>query len=143
MRLGETVNDRREQTSQNSLRSPDPHFANCWVGQALDFRRIWAYVRATWKDVLITQLVFIPFAFAVVTKTELLSVLIGGIYVIEGLSVILQVASFKLTGKRIFKMAPIHHHFEQLGWTEPQIVIRFWIVAVVLALAGLATLKLR
>ena len=63
--------------------------------------------------------------------------------VLEAISVIVQVVSFKLTGKRVFKMAPIHHHYEQLGWTEPQIVIRFWIVAVVLALAGLATLKLR
>ena len=59
------------------------------------------------------------------------------------LSVIIQVASFKLTGKRVFRMAPIHHHFEQLGWTEPQVVIRFWIIAVILALVGLATLKLR
>ena len=62
---------------------------------------------------------------------------------VEALSVIIQVASFKLTGKRVFKMAPIHHHFEQKGWTEPQIVIRFWIIAVVLALIGLSTLKLR
>ena len=68
---------------------------------------------------------------------------IGGLFVLEAVSVIVQVASFKLTGKRFFKMAPIHHHFEQLGWTEPQIVIRFWIIAVVLALAGLSTLKLR
>jgi phospho-N-acetylmuramoyl-pentapeptide-transferase len=67
----------------------------------------------------------------------------GGVFVMETASVILQVASFKLTGKRIFRMAPIHHHYEQLGWTEPTIVIRFWIVAVVLALIGLATLKLR
>jgi phospho-N-acetylmuramoyl-pentapeptide-transferase len=63
--------------------------------------------------------------------------------VLEALSVIVQVVSFKLTGKRVFRMAPIHHHYEQLGWTESQIVIRFWIVAVVLALAGLASLKLR
>ena len=65
--------------------------------------------------------------------------IIGGLFVLEAVSVIVQVVSFKLTGKRVFKMAPIHHHYEQLGWTEPQIVIRFWIVAVVLALAGLAT----
>ena len=70
-------------------------------------------------------------------------VIVGGLFVLEAVSVIVQVVSFKLTGKRVFKMAPIHHHYEQLGWTEPQIVIRFWIVAVVLALAGLATLKLR
>ena len=62
---------------------------------------------------------------------------------LETVSVIVQVVSFKLTGKRVFRMAPIHHHYEQLGWTEPTIVIRFWIVAVVLALVGLATLKLR
>jgi phospho-N-acetylmuramoyl-pentapeptide-transferase len=80
---------------------------------------------------------------AVATKHEIVLAVIGGLFVLEAVSVIVQVASFKLTGKRIFKMAPIHHHFEQLGWTEPQIVIRFWIVAVVLALAGLSTLKLR
>ncbi|HZS64016.1 MAG TPA: phospho-N-acetylmuramoyl-pentapeptide-transferase [Xanthobacteraceae bacterium] len=80
---------------------------------------------------------------AVATKHEIVLAVIGGLFVLEAVSVIVQVASFKLTGKRVFKMAPIHHHFEQLGWTEPQIVIRFWIVAVVLALAGLATLKLR
>ena len=62
---------------------------------------------------------------------------------VETVSVVVQVVSFKLTGKRVFRMAPIHHHYEQLGWTEPTIVIRFWIVAVVLALLGLATLKLR
>jgi phospho-N-acetylmuramoyl-pentapeptide-transferase len=65
------------------------------------------------------------------------------LFVLETVSVIVQVVSFKLTGKRVFRMAPIHHHYEQLGWTEPTIVIRFWILAVVLALAGLATLKLR
>jgi phospho-N-acetylmuramoyl-pentapeptide-transferase len=80
---------------------------------------------------------------AVITKHELVLVVIGGLFVLEAVSVIVQVVSFKLTGKRVFKMAPIHHHFEQLGWTEPQVVIRFWIIAVVLALAGLATLKLR
>src|SRR6202451_1172147 len=77
------------------------------------------------------------------TKHEIVLAVIGGLFVLEAVSVIVQVVSFKLTGKRIFKMAPIHHHFEQLGWTEPQIVIRFWIVSVVLALAGLSTLKLR
>jgi phospho-N-acetylmuramoyl-pentapeptide-transferase len=80
---------------------------------------------------------------AVATKHEIVLAVIGGLFVLEAVSVIVQVVSFKLTGKRVFKMAPIHHHYEQLGWTEPQIVIRFWIVAVVLALAGLATLKLR
>jgi phospho-N-acetylmuramoyl-pentapeptide-transferase len=82
-------------------------------------------------------------AIAVATKHEIVLAVIGGLFVLEAVSVIVQVASFKLTGKRVFKMAPIHHHFEQLGWTEPQIVIRFWIISVVLALAGLSTLKLR
>ena len=80
---------------------------------------------------------------AVATKHELVLVIIGGLFVVEALSVIVQVASFKLTGKRVFKMAPIHHHFEQLGWAEPTIVIRFWIVAIILAMIGLSTLKLR
>jgi len=80
---------------------------------------------------------------AVITRQELVLVIMGGVFVIETLSVMIQVASFKLTGKRIFRMAPIHHHYEQKGWTEPQIVIRFWIIAVMLALAGLSTLKLR
>jgi phospho-N-acetylmuramoyl-pentapeptide-transferase len=80
---------------------------------------------------------------AVAIKHEIVLGIVGGLFVLEAVSVIVQVVSFKLTGKRVFKMAPIHHHYEQLGWTEPQIVIRFWIVAVVLALAGLASLKLR
>jgi phospho-N-acetylmuramoyl-pentapeptide-transferase len=80
---------------------------------------------------------------AVATKHEVVLAVIGGLFVLEAVSVIVQVVSYKLTGKRVFRMAPIHHHFEQLGWTEPQIVIRFWIVSVVLALAGLSTLKLR
>jgi phospho-N-acetylmuramoyl-pentapeptide-transferase len=80
---------------------------------------------------------------AVAAKHEVVLAIVGGLFVLEILSVIIQVTSFKLTGKRVFKMAPIHHHFEQLGWTEPQVVIRFWIIAVVLALVGLATLKLR
>jgi phospho-N-acetylmuramoyl-pentapeptide-transferase len=80
---------------------------------------------------------------AVAVKHEIELVVIGGIFVVEALSVIVQVASFKLTGKRVFKMAPIHHHFEQLGWSEPQVVMRFWIIAFVLALVGLSTLKVR
>jgi phospho-N-acetylmuramoyl-pentapeptide-transferase len=82
-------------------------------------------------------------AVAVAIKHEIVLAIVGGLFVLEAVSVIVQVVSYKLTGKRVFKMAPIHHHYEQLGWTESQIVIRFWIVAVVLALAGLATLKLR
>src|SRR5213082_3531930 len=80
---------------------------------------------------------------AVATKHEIVLAIIGGLFVIEAVSVIVQVASFKTTGKRIFRMAPIHHHFEQLGWREPTIVIRFWIVSVILALIGLSSLKLR
>lgn len=80
---------------------------------------------------------------AVITKHELVLLVIGGLFVLETVSVIVQVASFKLTGKRVFRMAPLHHHFEQKGWEEPTIVIRFWIIALVLALIGLSTLKLR
>src|ERR1700751_2081496 len=80
---------------------------------------------------------------AVAVKHEIVLAVIGGLFVLEAVSVIVQVVSFKLTGKLVFQMAPIHHHFEQLGWTEPQIVIRFWIISVMLALAGLSTLKLR
>jgi phospho-N-acetylmuramoyl-pentapeptide-transferase len=82
-------------------------------------------------------------AVAVVTKNEFTLAIVGGLFVLEAVSVIVQVASFKLTGKRVFMMAPLHHHFEKKGWAEPTIVIRFWIIASILALAGLATLKLR
>lgn len=80
---------------------------------------------------------------AVIVRQELVLMIMGGVFVMETLSVILQVASFKLTGKRIFKMAPLHHHFELKGWPEPRVIVRFWIITVVLVLAGLATLKLR
>ena len=80
---------------------------------------------------------------AVITNHELVLVIIGGLFVLETVSVIVQVVSFKTTGKRVFRMAPIHHHFEQLGWAESTVVIRFWIISIMLALAGLATLKLR
>jgi len=80
---------------------------------------------------------------AVAVKHEIVLAIVGGLFVLEGLSVMIQIASFKLTGKRVFRMAPIHHHFEQLGWKESTIVIRFWIIAVILALIGLSTLKLR
>tara|TARA_B100000579_G_scaffold137042_1_gene111153 strand:+ start:812 stop:1897 length:1086 start_codon:yes stop_codon:yes gene_type:complete len=82
-------------------------------------------------------------AVAIIVKHEIVLAIIGGLFVLETVSVIIQVISFKLTGKRIFKMAPIHHHFEQKGWAESTIVIRFWIIAIILALVGLATLKLR
>ncbi len=80
---------------------------------------------------------------AVATKHEIVFAIVGGLFVLEAASVIIQVTSFKLTGKRVFRMAPIHHHFEKKGWKEPQVVIRFWIIAVMLALIGLSTLKLR
>ena len=80
---------------------------------------------------------------AVITKHELVLVIVGGLFVLETVSVIVQVVSFKLTGRRVFRMAPLHHHFEKKGWQEPTIVIRFWIIASILAIAGLSTLKLR
>ena len=80
---------------------------------------------------------------ALLTKQELVLPIAGAVFVVEALSVILQVASYKLRRKRIFRMAPIHHHFELQGWPEPQIIVRFWIVSVVCALLALATLKLR
>jgi phospho-N-acetylmuramoyl-pentapeptide-transferase len=80
---------------------------------------------------------------AVIVRQEIVLFVMGGVFVLETVSVILQVASFKLTGKRIFRMAPIHHHFELKGWPEPKVIVRFWIISFVLALAGLATLKLR
>jgi phospho-N-acetylmuramoyl-pentapeptide-transferase len=82
-------------------------------------------------------------AIAVAVKHEIVLGIIGGLFVLETLSVIIQVISFKTTGKRVFKMAPLHHHFEQKGWSEPTVVVRFWIISVILALIGLATLKLR
>lgn len=80
---------------------------------------------------------------AVLTKNEFVSAIVHGVFLVEGLSVMAQVASFKLTGKRIFRMAPLHHHFELGGWAEPKVIVRFWIVSIMLAIAGLATLKLR
>jgi len=80
---------------------------------------------------------------AVITKHEIVLAMVGGIFVVETVSVILQVLSFKLTGRRVFRMAPIHHHFEVKGWPEPKTVVRFWIVGIILALLSLSTLKLR
>ncbi|MDO7707394.1 MAG: phospho-N-acetylmuramoyl-pentapeptide-transferase, partial [Loktanella sp.] len=82
-------------------------------------------------------------AIAVATKHEIVLAIVGGLFVVEALSVIIQVLYFKKTGKRVFLMAPIHHHFEKKGWAEPQIVIRFWIISLILAMIGLATLKVR
>ncbi|MGB0224467.1 MAG: phospho-N-acetylmuramoyl-pentapeptide-transferase, partial [Marinobacterium sp.] len=80
---------------------------------------------------------------AVIVRQELVLLIMGGIFVLETVSVILQVASFKLTGRRIFRMAPIHHHFELKGWPEPRVIVRFWIISFVLVLIGLASLKIR
>jgi phospho-N-acetylmuramoyl-pentapeptide-transferase len=80
---------------------------------------------------------------AVFTKNELLSVVLGGVFSLEAVSVVVQVTSFRLTGKRIFLMAPIHHHYEKLGWPEPKIIVRFWIISILLALLSLSSLKLR
>jgi phospho-N-acetylmuramoyl-pentapeptide-transferase len=80
---------------------------------------------------------------ALLIKQEILLVLVGGVFVLEALSVIIQVASFKLTGKRVFRMAPLHHHFELAGWSEPKVIVRFWILGIMFALASLTTLKLR
>jgi len=80
---------------------------------------------------------------AVIVRQELVFIVMAGVFVMETVSVILQVASFKLTGKRIFRMAPIHHHFELKGWPEPRVIVRFWIISVILVLSGLATLKIR
>ena len=82
-------------------------------------------------------------AVSVITKHEFVLAMVGGLFVLETVSVIVQVVSFKTTGRRIFRMAPLHHHFEKMGWLEPTIVIRFWIIAFVLAMLGLSTLKLR
>ena len=78
-----------------------------------------------------------------IIRQEIVLAVMGGVFVVETVSVILQVASFKLTGKRIFRMAPLHHHYELKGWPEPRVIVRFWIITVVLVLLGLATLKLR
>jgi len=80
---------------------------------------------------------------AVLAKQEILLVVVGGLFVLEGLSVIIQVASFKLRGKRVFRMAPLHHHFELSGWAEPKVIVRFWILSILFALISLSTLKLR
>ena len=80
---------------------------------------------------------------AVVVRQELVLAIMGGIFVVETASVVLQVVSFRLTGRRIFKMAPLHHHYELKGWAEPKIIVRFWIISLILVLIGLATLKVR
>ena len=80
---------------------------------------------------------------AVIIRQEIILAIMGGVFVVETLSVIIQVVSFKLTGKRVFRMAPLHHHYELKGWEEPKIIVRFWIITVILVLIGLASLKIR
>ena len=80
---------------------------------------------------------------AVIVRQEIVLIIMGGIFVVETVSVILQVASYKLVGRRIFRMAPLHHHFELKGWPEPRVIVRFWIISLMLVLVGLATLKVR
>ena len=80
---------------------------------------------------------------AVIVRQEIVLIIMGGVFVIETVSVILQVASYKLMGRRIFRMAPLHHHFELKGWPEPRVIVRFWIISLILVLVGLATLKVR
>ena len=80
---------------------------------------------------------------AVAVRQELVLFIMGGVFVVESVSVIIQVASYKMTGRRIFRMAPLHHHFELKGWAEPKVIVRFWIISLLLVLAGLATLKVR
>jgi phospho-N-acetylmuramoyl-pentapeptide-transferase len=80
---------------------------------------------------------------AILVRQEIVLVIMGGVFVVETVSVMMQVASYKLTGKRIFKMAPLHHHFELRGWPEPKVIVRFWIITIILVLIGLSTLKIR
>jgi len=80
---------------------------------------------------------------AVIVRQEIVLIIMGGLFVVETLSVIIQVASFKLVGRRVFKMAPLHHHFELKGWPEPRVIVRFWIISYILVIIGLATLKIR
>ncbi len=119
-------------------------FCGALVGAALGF--LWFNCHPA--DVFMGDVGALPLgaaiaAVAVMTKQEILLAIVGGLFVIEALSVILQVASFQTTGRRIFKMAPLHHHFELLGWAESRVIIRFWILAILFAVLGLSTLKLR
>ncbi len=108
----------------------------------------WAEARAGLRDIAPAAVAAVPIgllfgAIAVATQHEVVLAIIGGLFVLEAVSVMVQVTSYKLTGKRVFMMAPIHHHFEKKGWSEPTVVIRFWIIAVILAIIGLSSLKLR
>lgn len=119
-------------------------FAACLVGAGIGFLWYNTYPAQVFMgDVGSLPLGGALGAIAVFTKHEILLAVIGGVFVMEAVSVITQVASFKLTGQRIFKMAPVHHHFELKGWPEPKVIVRFWIISVILALVGLISLKLR
>ena len=118
-------------------------FAATLIGAGLGVSLLTAYPAQVFMgDVGLLPLGGALGAIAVFSKHEILLVIIGGIFVVEAVSVITQVAAFKLTGKRIFRMAPIHHHFELKGWPEPKVIVRFWIIAVILAMIGLLNLKL-
>ena len=131
-------------SAHSRRRRAGPSLAAPWPVPASDFcgstpiRR-----RCSWAISARSQSAPCSGTIAVIVRQELVLVIMGGIFVLETLSVMLQVASFKLTGKRIFRMAPLHHHFELKGWPEPRVIVRFWIISVVLVLLGLATLKVR
>jgi len=119
-------------------------FASCMLMSGLGFLWFNSYPAQVFMgDVGSLSLGSALGALAIITKNEILLVVIGGVFVLEAISVILQVASFKLTGKRTFRMAPVHHHFELKGWAEPKVIVRFWIISILLAIIGLSTLKLR
>src|SRR3989337_2401100 len=119
-------------------------FAGAMVGASLGFLWFNSYPAQVFMgDVGSLSLGGALGTLAIITKQEILLVLVGGVFVVEGLSVIFQVCSFKLTGKRVFAMAPIHHHYELKGWPEPKIIVRFWIISIILALVAISTLKIR
>ncbi|HBR16097.1 MAG: phospho-N-acetylmuramoyl-pentapeptide-transferase [Deltaproteobacteria bacterium RIFCSPLOWO2_12_FULL_43_16] len=119
-------------------------FAGAMVGASLGFLWFNSYPAQVFMgDVGSLSLGGALGTLAIITKQEILLVLVGGVFVVEALSVIFQVGSFKLRGKRIFKMAPLHHHFELDGWAEPKIIVRFWIISIILSLIAISTLKLR
>jgi phospho-N-acetylmuramoyl-pentapeptide-transferase len=119
-------------------------FAACLIGAGMGFLWYNTYPAQVFMgDIGSLPLGGLLGAIAVFSKHELLLVIVGGVFVLEALSVIAQVTSFKLTGKRVLKMAPIHHHFELKGWPEPKVIVRFWIISAVLALIGILSLKIR
>jgi phospho-N-acetylmuramoyl-pentapeptide-transferase len=119
-------------------------FCGAMVGAGLGFLWFNAYPAQVFMcDVGALALGAALGAVAVAVRQELVLFVMGGVFMMETVSVILQVASFKLTGRRIFRMAPLHHHFELKGWPEPRVIVRFWIITIILVLVGLATLKIR